>query len=77
MLGALALRDSKWDELFTMEVYKEGGKDRHACIYTHIYIYTQTNRYIFIYGKNIQICVYTYPRKEYYMRQRVIVYYKI
>ena len=37
MLGALALRESKLDELFTIEGEKEGGKDRHACIYTDIY----------------------------------------
>ena len=47
MLGALALRESKSDELFTIEGEKEGGKDRHACIYIHIYIHKHTDIYLY------------------------------
>ena len=58
MLGALALRESKSDELFTIEGEKEGGKDRHACIYTHIYIHKQTDIYLYTGGIYEYVCTY-------------------
>ena len=58
MLGALALRESKSDELFTIEGEKEGGNDRHACIYTHIYIYTNKQIYIYIREEYTNMCIY-------------------